>query len=225
MDVIATVTGAWEAFTTKIAAFLPDLFAALAILVLGWIGCNLAKRLVVRVLRICQFDRLADKAGISRALQLGGIRQTSSEILGLLVFWFLFLIIIVATLETLGLTGATETLNMIYFYIPKVVAAVVVLILGLYFATFLETFTRTSFANAGLRQADTAGVVAYYATVIFIVAAVLQILEIAAEIVMWAFILIFGAFCLALAIAFGLGGKEVAARQLERWFEQRPKDR
>ena len=219
MNMVASVSGAWEAFATKIGAFLPNFFYALFILIAGWILCNIAKRLVVRLLRIFRFDWLVERAGIARGLELGGIKQNGSEILGLLVFWFLFLIVIVATLEILGLTGATETLNAIFLYIPKVVAAVVVLILGLYFANFLQTVTRTSFINAGLKQADSMSLVAYYAAVVFIVAAVLQILDIAAEIVMWAFVLIFGSICLALAIALGLGGKDVAARLLEKWLE------
>lgn len=219
MNMVASVSGAWEAFATKVGAFLPNFFYALFILIAGWILCNIAKRVVVRLLRIFRFDWLVERVGMARGLELGGIKQNGSEILGLLVFWFLFLIVIVATLEILGLTGATETLNAIFLYIPKVVAAVVVLILGLYFANFLQTVTRTSFINAGLKQAESMALVAYYAAVVFIVAAVLQILDIAAEIVMWAFVLIFGSICLALAIALGLGGKDVAARLLEKWLE------
>jgi len=131
----------------------------------------------------------------------------------------------VATLDALGLPGVTETLNAIFLYIPKVVAAMVMLILGLYLANFIETVTRTSCANAGLQQADSIGQVAYYATVVFIIAGILEILEIATEIVVWAFILIFGSVCLALAIAFGLGGREVAARLLERWLEGKDKNK
>ncbi len=223
MNVVATVTGAWNAFATKVGAFLPDLFAALIILILGWIGCNIAKRLAVRLLRVCQFESLAERSGISRVLERGGIQQTSTEILGLLIFWFLFLIVIVATLDTLGLPGVTETMNTIFLYIPKVAAAIVMLILGLYLANFIETVTRTSCANAGLQQANTIGRVTYYATTVFVIAGILEILEIASEIVVWAFILIFGSICLALAIAFGLGGREVAARYLEKWLEESQK--
>src|SRR5919106_957855 len=147
----------------------------------------------------------------------GGIKQSASDIVGLLVFWFLFLIAIVTTLETLNLSGATDTLHTIYLYIPKIVAALVVLILGLYFANFLETVTRTSCANAGLQQAGSIGRTVYLGTVVFVVAGIFEILDIASEIVIWAFILVFGAVCLALALAFGLGGRDVAGRYLEKW--------
>jgi hypothetical protein len=221
MNPILTVTGAWNAFTTKIGAFLPDLLAAIVIVILGWVLCNIIKRVVVRILRLCHFDTLAERAGIKPVLERGGINQSASDILGLLIFWFLFLIVIVATLETLNLSGATDTLNTIYLYIPKIVAALIMLILGLYFANFLETITRTSCANAGLQQAASIGRAAYIATTVFVVAGILEILDIASEIVIWAFILIFGAVCLALALAFGLGGRDVAGRYLEKWLEEK----
>jgi hypothetical protein len=221
MNPVVTVTGFWDAFVTKIAVFLPNLFFAVAIIVLGWVICNVIKRIVVRVLKVCQFDTLADRAGIRRALERGGIKQSASDIVGLLVFWFLFLIAIVTTLETLNLSGATDTLHTIYLYIPKIVAALVVLILGLYLANFLETVTRTSLATAGLHQAASIGRAAYVGTVVFVVAGIFEILDIASEIVIWAFILVFGAICLALALAFGLGGREVAGRYLEKWLEEK----
>jgi hypothetical protein len=221
MNPVLAVTGFWDAFITKIAVFLPNLFFAIAIILIGWVICNVIKRIVVRVFKVCQFDILAERSGITQALERGGIKQTAADILGLLVFWFLFLIAIVTTLETLNLSGATDTLHTIYLYIPKIVAALVTLILGLYFANFLESVTRTSCANAGLEQAAAIGRTAYIGTVIFVVAGIFEILDIASEIVIWAFILVFGAICLGLALAFGLGGREVAGRYLEKWLEQK----
>ena len=107
MNPVVTVTGFWDAFVTKIAVFLPNFLFSVALIVVGWTLCNIIKRIVVRVLRVCQFDTLADRAGIKQALERGGIKQTASDIVGLLVFWFLFLIVIVTTLETLNLSGAT----------------------------------------------------------------------------------------------------------------------
>jgi hypothetical protein len=221
MNPVVTVTGFWDAFVTKIAVFLPNLLFAVAIIFLGWVLCNIVKRVVVRLLRLMHFDALAARAGIKEVLERGGVKQTPSELVGLLAFWFLFLIAIVTTLETLNLSGATDTLHTIYLYIPKIVAALVTLILGLYFANFLESVTRTSCANAGLRQAESIGRAAYIGTAVFVIAAIFEILDIASEIVIWAFVLVFGAICLAAALAFGLGGREVAGRYLAKWLEQK----
>lgn len=225
MNILATVGSAWEAFATRIGAFLPDLFAAIVILFVGWVCCSLIRRLALHMLWICQVDRLGASSGVSRMLELGGVRQGPSEVLAALLFWFLFLIVIVAALDTLGLPGVTDVMAMIFHYIPRIAAAIVVLILGLYFANFLETVTRTSLANVGLTKAVAIGQVTYYATTIFIGAAILQILQIAEEIVMWAFILIFGSVCLALALAFGIGGRDVAGRLLAKWLEGQERSR
>src|SRR5439155_16848201 len=138
---------------TKIAVFLRNLLFAIAIILLRWVISNAIKRIVVRLLKLCQFDALAERVGIKHILERGGIKQSPSDIIGLLAFWFLFLIAIVTTLETLNLSSATDTLHTIYLYITKIVAALVTLILGLYFANFLETVTRTSCDNAGLDAA------------------------------------------------------------------------
>ena len=86
MNPVVTVTGFWDAFITKIAVFLPNLFFAIAIILLGWVICNVIKRIVVRLLKLCQFDILAERSGIKLILDRGGIRQSASDILGLLVF-------------------------------------------------------------------------------------------------------------------------------------------
>jgi hypothetical protein len=224
MNPIEAVREFWDVFITKIAVFLPQLLFAIGIIFVGWVVCNIIKRIVVRILRVCQFDMLADRAGIREVLERGGIKQTSSELVGLLAFWFFLLIFIWATLDILNLSGATDTLHTIYLYIPKIVAALVTLILGLYFANFLENVTRTSCANAGLEQAGSIGRAAYIGTAIFVVAGIFEILDIASEIVIWAFILVFGAVCLALALAFGLGGRDVAGRYLEKWLEKKKDD-
>ena len=224
MDPIGTVRGFWDDFVTNIAVFLSKFLIGVVIIFVGWVVCNIIKRIVVRILRVCQFDILADRAGIREALERGGIKQTAAELIGLLVFWFFFLIFIWMTLDKLNLSGATDTLHTIYLYIPKIIAALITLILGLYFAKFLESVTRTSCANAGLEQAASIGGAAYVGTVIFVVAGIFEILDIASEIVIWAFILVFGAVCLALALAFGLGGREVAARYLEKWLDQKRND-
>jgi hypothetical protein len=221
MSVVATVTGAWSAFWTKVGVFLPDFLGAVLILFFGWVGSNLAKTVSVRLLRLCRVNHFAERAGITQVLQKGEVKESPAEILGLFVFWFFFLIAIVAALDTLGLPGVTDTLTAIFLYVPKILAAIIILILGLYVANFLEAVTRTSCANAGLKHAESIGRITYYGTAVFIIAAILETLGIATEIVVWGFILIFGSVCLAAGLAFGLGGRELAARQLARWLEEK----
>jgi hypothetical protein len=157
-------------------------------------------------------------------LERGEVRQRPSELLSVFFSSFLFLIIVVAALNFAGLPGFSDILQAVLLYIPHVVAAIVVLIMGLYFSNFLEAIVRATCVNAGIDHAEGIARGGKYATVVFVSLGVLEILGIASEVVSEAFILLFGAVCLALALAFGLGGKEVAARYLTKWLEYEGKD-
>lgn len=221
MEITTVVTGAWNTFSAKIMAFLPELIGAIIIFVAGLIIAKLVKVAVVRLLRLVRFDSAADKTGIKGFLEKGNIVKTASEIIGALVYWFMMLLVLIASLDALGLPIVSDIMNDIFLYIPNVVAAIIVLILGILFANLIGAVVRTAASNAGFSTAEGLGKIALYAIVFFSVSVALIQLGIGQEIVAAAFIIAFGATALALALAFGLGGKEVAADYLKRWLEDR----
>jgi hypothetical protein len=223
MEITTVVTGAWSAFGTKITAFLPALIGAIIIFVVGWIIARLAKLAVERLLKLIRFDRATEKAGVQEFLKKGDIVKAPSEIIGILAYWFLIILVIIASLDALGLPIVSDLLNSIFLYIPNVVAAIIVLILGFLLGNLLSAVVRTAASNAGLKNADGLGKLALYAIVFFSGAIALIQLGIGEEIVTAAFGIALGATALALALAFGLGGREVAADYLKRWLEEKRK--
>ena len=221
MNITAVVKGAWDAFATKIMVFLPELIGAIIIFVVGLIIAKLVKMAVVKLLRLIRFDVAGEKTGIKEFLNKGNILKTPSEIMGSLVYWFIMILVLIASLDALGLPIVSDILNDIFLYIPKVVAAVVVLILGLLFGNLLSAVVRTAASNAGLANAKGLGNTALYAIVFFSGAIALVQLGIGEEVVSAAFIITFGAAALALALAFGLGGRDVAADYLKKWLEEK----
>ncbi|MFZ7112714.1 MAG: mechanosensitive ion channel family protein [Desulfatiglandales bacterium] len=221
MEVTTVVTGAWNAFSAKIMSFLPELIGAVIIFVIGLIIAKLIKKAVVKLLRIIRFDSATEKTGVKGFLEKGNILKTPSEILGLLVYWFIMILVLVASLDALGLPIVSDILNDIFLYIPNVVAAIIVLILGTMFANLLSAIVRTAASNAGFATAEALSKVAFFAVVFFSVSIALIHLGIGADIVAATFIIAFGATALALALAFGLGGKDAAAEYLKRWLEDK----
>jgi hypothetical protein len=219
MEITAIVTGAWNTFSAKIMAFLPELIGAIIIFVIGLIAAKLVKMAVVRFLKLVRFDAAADKTGIKGFLEKGNIVKTASEIMGALVYWFMMILVLIASLDALGLPIVSDIMNDIFLYIPNVVAAIMVLILGILFANLISAIVRTAASNAGLTNAEGLGKVALYAIIFFAVSVALTQLGIGQEIVSSAFVIAFGAIALGLALAFGLGGREVAAEYLRRWLE------
>ena len=221
MQVTTVVTGAWNAFATKITAFLPALIGAIIIFVIGWIVARLVRLGVVKLLALVRFDKATEKGGVNEFLKKGDITKTPSEILGILVYWFIMILVIIASLDALGLPIVSDLLNSIFLFIPNVVAAIVVLILGFLVGNLLAAVVRTAASNAGLKAADGMGKLALYALVIFSVAIALDQLDIGEDIVAAGFIIAFGAVALALALAFGLGGRDAAADYLKRWLVEK----
>jgi hypothetical protein len=221
MEITAVVKGAWDAFATKITVFLPELLGALIIFVVGLLIAKLFKLGVIKFLRLIRFDVAAEKTGVKEFLNKGNIKKTSSEVMGLLIYWFIMILVIIASLDALGLPIVSDILNDIFLYIPNVVAAIIVLILGILFANLLAAIVRTAASNAGLTISEGLGKLTLYAIVTFSVAVALTQLNIGEEIITYAFITAFGAIALALALAFGIGGKDVAAEYLRKWLEKK----
>ena len=219
MQITAVVKGAWDAFATKITVFLPEFIGAVIIFVAGLIIAKLVNMGIVKLLRLVRFDIAAEKTGVKEFLGKGNIVKTPSEIIGALVYWFMMILVLIASLDALGLPIVSDILNDIFLYIPNVVAAIIVLVLGILFGNLLSAVVRTAASNAGLSTADGLGKTALYAIVVFSGAVALIQLGIGEEIVTSAFSLAFGAIALAFGLAFGLGGKDVASDYLKKWLE------
>jgi len=221
MELTTVVTGAWNAFATKITSFLPDLIGAIIIFVVGWIIARLVKLGVERLLKLVRFDKATEKTGVRQFLKKGDLVKAPSEIIGSLVYWFIMILVIIASLDALGLPIVSDLLNSIFLYIPNVVAAIIVLVLGFLLGSLLSAVVRTAASNVGLKNAAGLGKLALYAIVFFSGAIALIQLGIGEDIVVSAFGLVFGAAALALALAFGMGGRDMAAEYLKRWLEEK----
>jgi hypothetical protein len=206
------------AFLNGIGDFLPNILAALLILFVGWIIARVFKAGVGRVLRTIKFPMLAERAGIDGFLKTGGVKQTSTELLAVLVYWLIMLIVLVTAVNALRLEMASQLLNQIMLYIPNIIVAVIVLVVGLYAANFVAGLVRTAAANAGIAEAEIVAALARYALIVFTFAIALNQLRIGEDIVASGFLILFGAACLAGALAVGLGSREVVNRYMNERF-------
>src|SRR5712691_3027768 len=145
MDLPAAVLEPGRAFALRLAV-------ALAILFTGWLAAKIAKGLVFRFLLTVRFDIASEKAGIDGVLVRADIRQGPAELLAVLVCWLVLLATLVAAVSALGLTQVSEVLTRCLVYVPKVIAAVVVPILGLFLASFLAGVVRAAAANARMTE-------------------------------------------------------------------------
>jgi cellulose synthase/poly-beta-1,6-N-acetylglucosamine synthase-like glycosyltransferase len=200
----------------KIVSYLPTLLGALIILTVGWVVAKTLKGMVDRVLKVTHFDRLAEKAGISQILTKGGLKTSAREVLSTLVYWLVIIMVLVMVVNALGLPQASDVLASLFAYIPNVIAALFVLVVGMFLANFVSGIVRTAAGNTSLPNPEVFAGVSRWAIIVFAGTISLKELGIATLLVTTTFNIVLGGVCLALALAFGLGGREAAARYLEK---------
>jgi len=206
---------------TRIMAYLPVLLGALLILLIGWLVAKAIKRIVDWLLKTVRFDTLADKAGISDVLKKGELGISARELISRLVYWLIMILVLVMTVDALGLPKSSDVLSSLFAYVPKVIAALLVLIVALFLASFVSGIVRMAAGNANLPKPQLLAHISRWAIIIFAVTIAMVELDIAPLLVATTFNIILGGVVLALALAFGLGGKDAAARYLEELREKR----
>ena len=218
MQIQEIIRDSVAAFLEGVGDFLPNILAAILILIIGWLIARVFRGAVRRGLQLIKFPTIAEKAGIDGFLQTGGVKQSSTDLVAVLVYWLVMLMVLLTTVNALRLEVASQLLNEILLYIPNIIVAVIVLVVGLYAANFVAGLVRTAAANAGIAKAEVVAVVARYALIIFTFAIALNQLRIGEDIVANGFLILFGAACLAGTLAVGLGSREVVARYMEDRF-------
>jgi small-conductance mechanosensitive channel len=200
--------------------FIPKLVGIIVILLVGWIIAKIIEKIVIRLLKLAQLDRASEKTGVARFLRKGEIKYTLSELIGILVYWLIILAVIMAAANMLNLEVAATLLNQFILFVPRVIASVFVLVLGIFFANLLGAVVRSTAINAGISEGRALGKITQVIVIIFAVVTALYQLEIAKGILASAFTVVVGAFGLAVALAFGLGCKDMAAKWISEWADK-----
>ncbi|HSH72832.1 MAG TPA: hypothetical protein VK974_07220 [Methylophilaceae bacterium] len=202
-------------FWGQIATFFPKLLAVIVILLFGWICAKAACIGVKRILEFTQFDKFADKSGLEAFLKHSEFDLTLSGIIGQVIYWLVILLFVITGANTLGLNEVASMLHQLANYLPKIIVAILVMIFGTLLARFVNRLVFTWLHGIKFEGALAISTSAEYAIQVFALFVALEQLDIGTQLLTALFVIIFGAIFLALAIAFGLGGKEWAARIIE----------
>ena len=213
--VFLSLSNALNAFLNAI----PLVIGALLIIIIGWIIAGALARLVTEVLRRIGVDRLfAEHSGRVYGERTREIKP--SVVTGELVKWLVRLVFLVAAANVLGLTQVSELLNDVLLWIPNLIVAAIILLVAPLLARFVRGAIEVGAGEMGFSNASLLGRIAEIAIVAFAVVVAINQIGIAANLVNTLFIGIVAAVALAFGLAFGLGGRDVAAQLTQRWYEQ-----
>lgn len=219
MNQVQTIGGAFMYSLQSFFQYLPTLLGAILLLVIGWFVARLVARIVEKLLHGVGFERAAERSGIGQFVRRSGSTRTTSQIVAQLAKWFTFLIFVQGAANILAMPQLTGIINSIVLFIPNLLVGIAILVIASLVADFVSGLVRASLSEAGVENPELPARIAGYAVIGFGVIAALNQIGIATTVVNTLFIGLVGSIALAVGLAFGLGGREVASSITSSWYQ------
>ena len=224
---VTPVTDLGQALLTSFAAALalffsgiPKVIAFLVILAIGWMIASALAAVVTRVLRTIRFNELASRAGLSEFVKRMGVQMDPSAFVANIAKWFVRLVVLVVAFDALGLPAVSQVLQGFLAWMPNLIVALAVLVIGGIAAGALSKLVRGAASNAELGNPDLLATVTQFAVWAFAIVVAINQIGIATTLVNTLFMATVGAVALALGLSFGLGGRETAAQIVANWYQR-----
>lgn len=213
---MASLTGAFAMFFSAI----PRILGFVVIIIVGWLVSSLIEKGIAAILRAIKFNDLAERSGFAGFVNKMGTNTDSAGMLAAIVKWFVRLIALVVAFDALGLPAVSDVLRQLLLWLPNLVVALVVLVIGGLAANALSRIVRGATAQAGLGNPDFLAKVASVAVWAFAIVVAVNQIGIATALVNTLFMATVGAVALALGLSFGLGGRETAGEIIRNWYSK-----
>jgi hypothetical protein len=220
---MSELTQAYHEFARELAHLLPRLIEMLIIVLLGWLIAYVLKKIVRGIMRLARFEKLSDHAGARQLLNRVAL-PSSTELLSRLVFWVAWLGFILLGVSVLGIVELQEEISRFFIFLPHLFVALCIIFFGLMAASFFSRAALLAGVNANLPSARLLSLSIRTIIIIFVVSMAFEELGLADQTVLVAFGIAFGALMLGLALAFGIGGQDLARQFLERRLVHKKKE-
>ena len=211
---MASLQNLWN----KVVAFVPELVGALVILIIGLVVAHFLSKLAHKLVNLTHVDKLVNKLDATQKLEEVGLKFSFAGIIAWIVKWFFIIVTLIAVVDVLKFTQVNTFLQKVAEYIPNVVVAVIILAIGLVVGQFVHDVVEKSAkaSNVIAHTSHTLSAIAKWALIIFALLASLVQLGVATNLIETLFMGLVAMLALAFGLAFGLGGKEHAAKWLDR---------
>ena len=197
-----------------VALFLPQFIAAIVVFLVGWLIAELLGKLAYHVVKILHVDNALSKVGFRQAWEKSGFRLNTPILFYELVKWFFVVVFLMAATNILGLIQVSEFLRTVVFYLPNVIVAAIILLIGILVAKFSEGLVRASVKAAGLMSGNFLGALTKWAVFVFSLLIALAQLKVADDIIKIVITGLIAASALAMGLSFGLGGVKHAEQMI-----------
>jgi hypothetical protein len=216
------VWAALQDLNQRLVAVLPSILAMLTLAAVGLVAAWVAALVLRRLARAVAFDQRAETWGLVSPMTRAGLRRSPSQLLAVMVFWAIFLLFLTMAVDALAIPGVGRVTDFVFAWVPRAIGAAVIFLVGWLMANFLGEGVLIAAVNAGVPEARLLARAVRWGVLLFASATAVTHLGIGKEMVLVAFGITFGGLILALALAFGLGGRALARKILERRLRHEP---
>src|ERR1700690_1052462 len=221
--IIGELSQALQEIARGFAHFLPRLIVMSILSLVGWVIASVGKVALRSILRLIKFDKLSENAGASQLLTKAAL-PSATEMLSRFVFWVAWLGFILLGVSVLGILGLQEQVARFFLFLPRLFVAMFIMFFGLLAASFFSRAALLAAVNANVPSPRVLSLAIRSIIIVFVLSIAFEELGIAEQTMLVAFGIGFGALMLGLAIAFGIGGRNLAERFLEQRFVRDRKD-
>ncbi len=208
-----------DAFSMILGA-IPRILGFIIIVAIGWFVSSILARAVMGLLKAIRFDELMQKSGLADFMNKMGTGTDSAGIIAGLVKWLVRIMVLLVAFDVLGLPAVSDVMRQLLLWLPNLVVAIFVLFVGGIAARALGNIVRAATAEAGFTNPETLANVTRTTVWAFAIVVAINQLGIATNLINTLFTGFVGALAVALGLAFGLGGRDLATRTLENWYDQ-----
>lgn len=209
-----------RAVGAQVVFLLINLLVVVLILIVGWVVAKLIKLGITKLGKLLKLDELSGRIELDDLLSKGGITYSLSELLGVVFYWITLLITFVVAFNAVGLTVAADLLQKITLFVPNIIVAIFILIVGMFVAVIMRNVVKTTATNAGISHGNLLSKLTEVVIMIFAVAMALEQVQIGARIVELTVSIILASFGLGFALAFGLGCKDIVGKAVANVIEK-----
>lgn len=206
-----TVLGPMVGLWTRVAEFAPNIVAALLLLIVGYFIAKLIGAAVRKLLQKVGLDKLTESSGIASAVQSTGLEASASAIFGKIVYWLIFLTFLISAADTLGLPRVSSTIDDFVLYLPKLIGALLVVIIGLFAAHLVRSAVETAATGMNLEYGRALGTLIHTIMVVVIVSLAIGQLEIETELLNQVVSIVLLAIAAAVALSLGMGTRSISS--------------
>lgn len=211
IDWAQIITDAFSDLWGGFIDFIPKLIGAVVVFLIGWFISIAVGKLIAEILKKIKFDRIFEKGGWKNALEKAEIKVDSPTFIGAIFKWILMIVFLLAAVEILGLGQFANFLSNVLNYLPNVIVAALIFVVAIIIADVLEKIVRAAVEGVKVGYGHLVGAIVKWAILVFAILAILTQLKIAPSLIQILINGVVGLIVIAGGLAFGLGGKEVAA--------------